>query len=478
MTDSAINIKKSKIIKNILHSLTANFISLLVSVVIVFILPRLIGIDEYGYFQLYLLYFSLGGFLQFGWSDGLYLKYGGHDYSLINKRLLGSQVKYLTVFYIIIASAVSLVIFKTNAPFDSRIIIFALISTLFTTPRGMIFYIWQATNRIKLFSNILILDRLLFLLFTIFILLGTNFNFEFIIIADIVAKGCSLLVAIIISSDLVLSKTVNFKNAMIEAKEEISIGYKLMLANISGSLILGIIKIMIETNWGITTFSQVSLTVSLSNFFLIFITALSIVIFPLLKNMNPENLRKTYKFIWILLSYSIMILLLMYFPFKFLILKWLPQYATGISFMSILFPIILYSTKTSVLGTTYLKSLRRENDLLKVNIAVLIIALILSYFTALILQNLFFTIVLIPIMFFLRYLFLEIVILKVIKMRLLFHTISELVLVISFILIGLYMNLLSGFLIFAFILACYYVANFKNLVFVFNIIINRKDVLK
>ena len=85
------NIRVKDIIKNFSYTVSSNLVVLAVSSLIVLIIPKYIGIIEYGYWQIYVFYSSYVGFLHFGWSDGIYLRYGGAKYSELNKKLFFSQ---------------------------------------------------------------------------------------------------------------------------------------------------------------------------------------------------------------------------------------------------------------------------------------------------------------------------------------------------------------------------------------------------
>ena len=71
------NNKALDFIKNFSYTLSSNLLSLVISTLVVLIIPKLIGVEEYGYWQLYIFYTSYIGFLHFGWNDGIYLRYGG-----------------------------------------------------------------------------------------------------------------------------------------------------------------------------------------------------------------------------------------------------------------------------------------------------------------------------------------------------------------------------------------------------------------
>lgn len=79
------NDRVKKFIRDFSYTITSNFVSIMVSTLVILIIPKLIGIKEYGYWQLYLFYSSYVGFLHFGWLDGIYLRYGGKEYRDLDK---------------------------------------------------------------------------------------------------------------------------------------------------------------------------------------------------------------------------------------------------------------------------------------------------------------------------------------------------------------------------------------------------------
>jgi len=89
------NHKAKAVAKNLYYTVAANFATLGISVLLNLFVPKLLGVTEYSYWQLYVFYSSYVGFLHFGWIDGIYLKIGGEEYKDIDKRSLGSQFWYL-----------------------------------------------------------------------------------------------------------------------------------------------------------------------------------------------------------------------------------------------------------------------------------------------------------------------------------------------------------------------------------------------
>lgn len=78
--------KFADFMKGFSYAMMSNFITLITSSLVIIVIPKLIGVQEYGYWQLYMFYTSYVGFLHFGWNDGIYLRYGGKEYKDLDKH--------------------------------------------------------------------------------------------------------------------------------------------------------------------------------------------------------------------------------------------------------------------------------------------------------------------------------------------------------------------------------------------------------
>lgn len=85
--------KKNKLINNIIYAFFAQGVSLLLSVVMSLIVPKVLGVEQFGYWQLFIFYAGYVGFFHFGLNDGIYLKLGGSDYDNLDYNLLGTQFR-------------------------------------------------------------------------------------------------------------------------------------------------------------------------------------------------------------------------------------------------------------------------------------------------------------------------------------------------------------------------------------------------
>jgi len=351
--------------------------------------PRLIGVEAYGYWQLYLFYVTYVGFLHFGWNDGIYLRYGGENYEDLDKKLFFSQYYLMILFQLLICA---LIIFATFFFADSEDRVFVIRMTavcmLIVNVRAMLLYILQATNRIKTYSQIMISDRIIYIfLITILILFGIK-DYKLLIIADLTGRFISLLFAMYSCKDIVIRKFNSFYFDFQEAIINISVGIKLMFSNIASNLIIGFIKFGIERSWDVATFGKVSLTLSVSNLMMLFINAIGLVMYPILRRTNENRLPIIFTTMRDILMVPLFGALIIYYPLKVGLSLWLPAYAESLNYMALMFPIVIFEGKMSLLINTYLKTLRREKLMLMVNVFSLCLSALLALITTILIENL------------------------------------------------------------------------------------------
>ena len=107
---------------------------------------------------------------------------------------------------------------------------------------------------------------------------------------------------------------------------------------------------------------------SLSNILMIFVNSIGIIIFPILHKIKKETLGKIYQITRNLLMLILVGVLTFYFPIKYIIGIWLPQYKDSIQYLALIFPMCIYESKMGMIINPYMKRLRQEKAMLKINI--------------------------------------------------------------------------------------------------------------
>lgn len=201
------NNKAKNLFRNLRYTISANLSILIISVVLNLFVPRILGIKEYSYWQLYVFYSSYVGFLHFGWLDGIYLKIGGEEYDNLDKVSLNVQFWYLFVSQIFIAFGIVLyVLLRHDSGEKSLILLCTAVVTIITNLRMFILYIFQSTNRIKEYANLSRFDRYIYIVFIfIYLFLGGR-SFVVLAVSDIFSRLIVTLWGIYQINDIVFNK--------------------------------------------------------------------------------------------------------------------------------------------------------------------------------------------------------------------------------------------------------------------------------
>ncbi len=232
-------------------------------------------------------------------------------------------------------------------------------------------YILQDTDRIREYAFNLILDRVVYVVWIVICLAVGVRSFKLLVVGDVISKIITLFIAIYSCRTIFRGKIQRLSVTIKEIYQNVNVGIKLLVANFASLLIVGIVRFGIKSTWGVTVFGKVSLTLSISNAMMLFVTAISLVLFPTLRRINKSllpGLYDNFRQILILMLFACMFL---YFPLNFLITRWLPNYQDSLKYLSFLFPMFIYEGKFELMVNTFMKTLRMERKLLLVNLTAL-----------------------------------------------------------------------------------------------------------
>lgn len=360
--------KTISFIKNVGAMFLANGIAFVTSVLITLIIPKVLNVHQYAYIQLYFFYVSYVSYLHYGWVDGIRLRYGGAYYGELNKALFNSQICMYS-FVQIMLSIVFICVVAGNQYGDKRKIFLAVgLCMLFRLPRLMPQYIMEMSNRMKECAGITILEKIICIVLMMLQIICGKATVSSLLCCDLCGQSVAAIYAFWCCKDIVFTAPVKLNAAFHEAKKNICVGISMTVANISSLLIIGVIRQCIETSWGVETFGRLSLTISISNMLMIFIRAVAVVMFPTLRRINKEKLMLFYSSLRIGIMVPLLALLICYYPVRLMLEIWLPQYKESLVYMATLFPMCIFESKTSMLIEPYMKTIRMEKQLLKINL--------------------------------------------------------------------------------------------------------------
>lgn len=374
--------------KNILYAFFAQGISLCLSVFMSLIVPKVLGVGQYSYWQLFIFYVSYVGFFHFGLNDGVYLRLGGMDYDKLDYSALAGEMRILFYVEILIAGIISVAVNFMDIALERKYtLFFTSVYLVVSNVSLFIGYIFQAVNMTKVYSMSVIWDRVLVSVSFMALVLCKVKEFYIYVIFYTASKFSSLLYCIVKGRKLVFSKRLGYKESFSWVKKDILIGINITVANIAGNFILGIGRMVVDQRWGIESFGKFSFSLSLTSFFLLFISQVSMVLFPALRKVEESRVKAAYVKLRFFISVLLPCAFVAYIPMKNFLAGWLPAYKESLRYMVLLLPICAFDGKMQLLCNTYLKVLRKERVLLWNNVAALAVSVVACLFSGYVLEN-------------------------------------------------------------------------------------------
>lgn len=371
------------LIGNLCTAFAAQGVSFLCSVIMSLLVPKILGVAEYGYWQLFVFYTSYVSFFQLGLNDGVYLQHGGETRLTINKSLIKSEYIVGIIFQLIISFSIVLIALFSNVGSNRAAVIigsgFYLVISNSTYYFG---YVLQSMNETKKFSYGSMLERVVFLIPLLICIALRITDFRFYVFFSLVSRSVSLCYTFWNVREFFIVDSIPAQRAIAETVKSMRLGIILTVANICGMLIVGLARFVIDALWGIEAFGEVSLSLSLVNFALTFISQASMVLFPALRQSDKSHMAVYHARLRDGLNVILPFALVLYYPLRIMVGYWLPQYGSSLDNLVYLMPICVYGAMVDLEVATFFKVRCEPKKLLITNLSAVVLASLLIVIAA------------------------------------------------------------------------------------------------
>lgn len=365
--------------KNLSYAFLAQGAGFIASMLMSLVVPKILGVESYAYWQMFVLYSSYTGFTLLGINDGLYLRLGGERFKDLDKHALKAQFIIIAVFQVVVA-VVCFVCLIISGMQGDRLLVFLFVAIFGLIQNGFscLSYMFQSVNLTQVASFSSLINRVVFLPFLVaFVVFGIE-TWIPLVAAYLLCQTISFSYCLLCARDILKSSFGPLKAAAKDCLADFRSGIKVMSAYYSDTLIVGFTRMLTDWTLGLSAFGKLSFSFSLINFVLNFIGQFAMVAFPVLKRFDDEEKRGKYIEIRSLLHCLLPVVYLFYVPMCVVFSWWLPDYTESLSYLALVLPLCFYSCKANILFSTYLKMNRDESLLCIVNIASMILNAVLS----------------------------------------------------------------------------------------------------
>lgn len=338
--------------KNILRVTISNIINFGATFLVGFILPLVLSVEGYGYFREYSLYLSFVFLFNFGFNDGIYIKYGGKELENIDKLKVRQEHSFILMFQIFvffILLFVSLLLQNSVLSMFSFVVYFLSVVNYHNN-------FFQAIGNFKVFSDSNIWRSLFYIIFLLFgIFVFKTKNYQVYIWINVLSY-----LAHLIFYEYYFRKAVG-KNTLLFDKEIFQLfklGIFILIANMSMTFVGNIGAWIVNYGFDIKTFAQYSFQSSILNIIILVANAVGMVFYNVLAKS-----REDYEKISLLKTISMilaMILSIGIFFLKPIIIIFFVDYRESVQILTMTFLALPYIIVSKILISNLYKTLRSE----------------------------------------------------------------------------------------------------------------------
>jgi O-antigen/teichoic acid export membrane protein len=365
-------------IKKISFVAFSNIIKLISSILVAFVIPNILGLTNYGYYKVFILYLTYLGLFHFGFIDGIYLKYGGIDYDKLDKKSFRTYFKFLIRLEFII-SIIGIVITILFVEGEKKIIFLLLFLNLIALNLTTYYqFISQITSRFREYST-----RLIILSVTNIIIVALLYIFKIydyrIYIGLIVSVNYLLLLWYIYTYRDI---TFGSSNKLSEHKNEIMYYFKtgipLLLANLSTIFVITVDKQIVEILFPVEVFGVYSFAYSMLSMITVVVSAVGIVLYPTLKKTSINNIAKNYSNLNRIIILVVITGLAGYFPLLWIIPRFLPDYVGSLDVFRVALPGLVLTSSISAIKHNFFKITDKNISFFIIGLIAIIVNIILN----------------------------------------------------------------------------------------------------
>ena len=372
---------RKRFLGNVLIVLLSNVFSVVSGVLIGFIVPKMMGVTEYGYYKTFTLYSSYVCVLHFGFIDGIYLKFAGKKFEELDKERFRTYTRFLFLIESIITLLVafsSLFFIGTNL---FLIILFVSLNILATNIVTYYEFITQITMRFKRT--------------TIRNVIRCSFNILSVAVMFLLYRYCNVVIynytyaIITLSINYILAIwyiitywTITFGKStkMLDEKGEIisffKIGIPLLLSNLVAQLVFIVDQQFVNIAFDVDTYSVYAFAYSMIGLITIATNAVSVVLYPTLKTISEDSITRNYSRINAWLLMFVALCLISYYPLVIIVTNYLQKYIGSLPTFLIILPGVMISSSISVIKYNCYKTFGKINNYFIKSVTILIIAII------------------------------------------------------------------------------------------------------
>lgn len=369
---------KNKTLKSIIGVALSNCTTIVSGLVVGFLIPKILSIEDYGMYKTFSLYTTYIGFFSMGIIDGIVLDYGGKDYGQLKRSKFRSFFKWYIAVHAFFAVILTVISFFLSTS-DYRFIVLMLgLDMVAVNITGYFQQISQFTQRFNEFSFRKVLQSLCNILIAAALYMlykqGSEINYKIYVVA-LIATNCLLTMWYVYTyRDISFGRSEKMRDTFPEIVHLIQIGFPLLFANLCSTLILTLDRQFVNVLFDNATYAVYAFAYNMLSLVTVATSAISTVLYPTLKRVDLENIKNNYPILISVILSFVFAANITYFPLCIFVKWFLPKYTGSLIIFRVIFPGLAISSAITVVMHNYYKVLGKNFDYFLKSIMVLVIS--------------------------------------------------------------------------------------------------------
>ena len=379
ISDSTPSLRFSALARDVVTMGSGTVLTAVFNTALVFLIPPLVSVEDFGYWRLFMLYGSYAGFLHLGLSDGALLRWAGKPLEKFHHEITPSLTFLFWQLLALIVPACLIIALAVSSPMKVigiATLIFALIMNLWT----LLQYGLQAARHFSTVAIATVAPTGVFLILTVVLNLRRAPGFRGLIVLYCVSWAGALLylwlrLKPLEASDVPVSRWPLVKSCIL-------LGWPVVLANGGFSLVQSADRLAVSSVLPIYDFAQYSLASSMMFIPVTAIAAVYRVFFSHVAAVEHEGRSKVYAHAsrFLLLAWSL--LLPYYFFLEIIVRRFLHKYLAALPVAGILLLGVIFLAGIQVLHMSFAYIYGKQRQFLFLTVGALILSFSVGLFTA------------------------------------------------------------------------------------------------
>lgn len=371
--------------KDLVTVMISNCVVLLGNVVTGFIVPKMLGVTEYGYYKIFTLYLGYVSLLHFGFVNGILIEYAGKEYDEIDKERMRAKTVFFMRLEIFISLLAAILAAILIGPLYRYIMILLGLDIFAVNLTAYFQNVSQSTSRFKELSFrkvLLAISKLALaalLYFAIKIDLIPRATADYYVTGLVIIDFILTIWYIITYKEIVFGTRVAFSSEKESIIQCFKTGIILMVCFQVNHLIFNLDRQFVSVLFDTNTYSVYSFAYHLISMITTIINAVALVLFPTLKKKKVDDIVESYTDSVGLVSIVALGALIGFYPFKVLIQVILPEYIGSIDYLRVILPGLVLSCCINIIMFTYYKALDKHVRFCIISCLVLAFAAVSNY---------------------------------------------------------------------------------------------------